>query len=128
MVRILFLCTGNACRSQMAEGWARRLKRGSIEAFSAEIDVIDLTFSHKPLEMLQTRISAGGYDIVGVSVMTPMLKEAIYASQVAREAPGLRRMVYVSSVTTIGIPAAEDGRPAPHSRPAHRLRSPCSSR
>ena len=38
MVRILFLCTGNACRSQMAEGWARRLKRGSIEAFSAGVE------------------------------------------------------------------------------------------
>ncbi len=38
--------------------------------------------------------------------------------EVAREAPGLRRLVYVSSVTTIGIPAGEDGRPAPHTRPA----------
>ena len=33
--RILFLCTGNACRSQMAEGWARHLKGDGLEAWSA---------------------------------------------------------------------------------------------
>ena len=36
-LRILFLCTGNACRSQMAEGWARRLKGDVIEPYSAGI-------------------------------------------------------------------------------------------
>jgi arsenate reductase len=37
-LKILFLCTGNSCRSQMAEGWARRLKADSIEAYSAGIE------------------------------------------------------------------------------------------
>ena len=36
--RILFLCTGNSCRSQMAEGWARTLKADSIQAFSAGVE------------------------------------------------------------------------------------------
>ena len=34
-LKILFLCTGNSCRSQMAEGWARHLRVDSIEAWSA---------------------------------------------------------------------------------------------
>ena len=34
-LNVLFLCTGNSCRSQMAEGWTRHLKGDLIEAYSA---------------------------------------------------------------------------------------------
>ncbi len=37
-IRVLFLCTGNSCRSQMAEGWARHLKGDVIETYSAGIE------------------------------------------------------------------------------------------
>ncbi len=32
---VLFLCTGNSCRSQMAEGWAKHLHSAAIDAYSA---------------------------------------------------------------------------------------------
>ncbi len=38
MLKILFLCTGNSCRSQMAEGWARALKGDVVEPYSAGIE------------------------------------------------------------------------------------------
>ena len=37
-ITVLFLCTGNSCRSQMAEGFSRHLKSGRIEAHSAGVD------------------------------------------------------------------------------------------
>ena len=40
---ILFLCTGNSCRSQMAEGWANHLKSDVIEAYSAGVRPIGVS-------------------------------------------------------------------------------------
>lgn len=37
-MNILFLCTGNSCRSQMAEGWARQMARGDFTVQSAGIE------------------------------------------------------------------------------------------
>ena len=36
--KVLFLCTGNSCRSQMAEGWAKNLLMPDYESFSAGTD------------------------------------------------------------------------------------------
>jgi len=37
-LKLLYLCTGNSCRSQMAEGWTRHLKGNQIEVYSAGIE------------------------------------------------------------------------------------------
>jgi arsenate reductase len=37
-LKILYLCTGNSCRSQMAEGWTRHLKSDAIDAYSAGVE------------------------------------------------------------------------------------------
>jgi arsenate reductase len=37
-LKILFLCTGNSCRSQMAEGWCRHLRGDIIEGYSAGVE------------------------------------------------------------------------------------------
>jgi arsenate reductase len=58
-VRILFLCTGNSCRSQMAEGWARHLRGDVLEPYSAGIEV-------RGLDEQAVRVMAeAGVDISG---------------------------------------------------------------
>ena len=58
-LKILFLCTGNACRSQMAQGWARHMKGDCIEAYSAGVTPIGV--STKAIEVM----AEAGVDISG---------------------------------------------------------------
>ncbi|MFC1734511.1 arsenate reductase ArsC [Candidatus Hydrogenedentota bacterium] len=58
-LKVLFLCTGNSCRSQMAEGWARDLKSDAIDAYSAG------TETHGMNERAARVMSEAGVDISG---------------------------------------------------------------
>jgi arsenate reductase len=56
-LKILFLCTGNSCRSQIAEGWTKHLKADSIDAYSAGV-------FPKPLDPRAVQVMAeAGVDI-----------------------------------------------------------------
>jgi arsenate reductase (thioredoxin) len=58
-LRVLFLCTGNSCRSQMAEGWAHHLHEERLESFSAGTEA-------KVLDLLAVKVMAeAGVDISG---------------------------------------------------------------
>src|SRR3954447_23576887 len=58
-LKVLFLCTGNSCRSQMAEGFARALKGDVIEAYSAG------TEAHGMNAMAVEAMGEAGVDISG---------------------------------------------------------------
>ncbi|MDD5459075.1 MAG: arsenate reductase ArsC [Phycisphaerae bacterium] len=70
-LNVLFLCTGNSCRSQMAEGWATHLRGDKIEAFSA--GVLPSIVSRRAIQVMaeagvdiSNHISKHVNDLVGI--------------------------------------------------------------
>ena len=63
-LKALFLCTGNSCRSQMAEGWTKKLKPDVIEAWSAGIE------KHGPNPSAVKVMAEAGVDISDQSSKT----------------------------------------------------------
>ncbi|MEO2047225.1 MAG: arsenate reductase ArsC [Pirellulales bacterium] len=71
MIKILFLCTGNSCRSQMAEGWARQIKTDTIEAYSADIETHGLN-SHAVQVMAEVGVDMTGQQSQNVEQLNPI--------------------------------------------------------
>ena len=59
-LNVLFLCTGNSCRSQMAEGWARALKGDALNAYSAGIETHGLN-PHAVKVMAEAGVNISGH-------------------------------------------------------------------
>ena len=97
--RILFLCTGNSCRSQMAEGWARHLKKERIEARSAGIEARGLD-PRAVAVMAETGVDIAQQQSKRVSDLESMDFDYVvtvcgHAHETCPVFPGRTRVIYV---------------------------------
>jgi arsenate reductase len=69
--RILFLCTGNSCRSQMAEGWVRHLAGDRIVPYSAGTEPRKLD-PYAVKVMAEAGVDISGHRSKNVNEMTDM--------------------------------------------------------
>jgi arsenate reductase len=71
MTKLLFLCTGNSCRSQIAEGWARVLKPDQYEAYSAGTDPKGLDLNAVQV-MQEASVDISGHQSTSVEQLGPI--------------------------------------------------------
>ena len=98
-LKILFLCTGNSCRSQMAEGWARHLKGDVLEPYSAGIEKHGLN-PHAVKVMADAGVDIAGHtsktldDLVGVD-FDYVVTVCGHAHETCPMFPGQAKVVHV---------------------------------
>ena len=98
-LNILFLCTGNSCRSQMAEGWARALKADAIEPYSAGIEAHGLN-PHAVRVMQEAGIDISNQRSQRVHELGPIEFDVIvtvcgHADEHCPSLPGAPRIIHV---------------------------------
>ncbi len=98
-LRVLFLCTGNSCRSQMAEGWARHLKGDVIEPYSAGIETHGLN-PHAVRVMAEAGVDISGHRSKNVAELRDVPFDYVvtvcgHAHETCPMFPGGARIVHV---------------------------------
>lgn len=98
-LKILFLCTGNSCRSQMAEGWARALKGDAVEAYSAGIETHGLNPSAVQV-MAEAGVDISGHTSKNVATLLDVPFDTVvtvcgHANENCPFFPGSARVVHV---------------------------------
>jgi arsenate reductase (thioredoxin) len=98
-IKLLFLCTGNSCRSQMAEGWTRKLKGDEIEAWSAGIETHGLN-PHAVRVMAEAGVDISGQQSKNVSDVLHIPFDCVvtvcdHAQETCPLFPGKTRVVHV---------------------------------
>lgn len=97
--RVLFLCTGNSCRSQMAEGWARHLKGDVIEPYSAGIETHGLNPAAVKV-MAEAGVDISGHRSKSIAELQDVLFDYVvtvcdHAHETCPLFPGKARIVHV---------------------------------
>lgn len=97
---VLFLCTGNSCRSQMAEGWARYLKGDVIQAYSAGIEKHGLN-PHAVKVMAEARVDISRHVSKTVAEIGPVQFDYVvtvcdHASEHCPVFPGNAKLLHAS--------------------------------
>ena len=98
-LNVLFLCTGNSCRSQMAEGWARNFKADAIEAYSAGIETHGLNPSAVKV-MAEAGVDISGHRSKSVSELADVPFDYVvtvcgHAHETCPMFPGRAKVVHV---------------------------------
>jgi arsenate reductase (thioredoxin) len=68
-IRVLFVCIGNSCRSQMAEGFARKYGQGAIEVFSAGLMPAPIVQEDTHRTMTERGVTLEGHQPKGIELM-----------------------------------------------------------
>jgi arsenate reductase len=129
-LKILFLCTGNSCRSQMAEGWTRHLKGDRIEAYSAGIETHGLNPSAVRV-MAEAGVDISGQRSKHVDELRSIEFDYVvtvcdHASQQCPRFPGRARVVHIAfddPPRLAAEAATEEGRLAPYRRVRDEIRA-----
>jgi arsenate reductase len=95
---VLFLCTGNSCRSQMAEGWARHLRGDRIDAHSAGIEKHGIN-PHAVRVMAEAGVDIAGQRSKTVNELGPVKFDLVvtvcgHANEHCPVFPGAPRVVH----------------------------------
>ncbi|KAB2887987.1 MAG: arsenate reductase ArsC [Desulfobulbaceae bacterium] len=98
-LKLLFLCTGNSCRSQMAEGWTRALKGDLIEVCSAGIETHGLNRTAVEV-MAEAGVDISGHTSKHVDDLKSITFDAVITvCDQARETcpffPGAKKVLHV---------------------------------
>ena len=98
-LNVLFLCTGNSCRSQMAEGWAKALKSEAIIPYSAGIETHGLNPCAVQV-MAESGVDISGHTSKRVEDLSQVALDVVitvcgHAHETCPVFPGKTRVVHV---------------------------------